>query len=94
MKINKQGLIAFAIFFSMSLSYSAQAQTVDNQGYRWWRGQSSDLEQKINALDTTPVASVYIPILFGVGGFCFFIAHSSALGFDVLCCLNQINIGY
>jgi len=33
---------------------------------RGWRGQSSELRQKIDALGSTPVASIAIPILFGV----------------------------
>lgn len=33
---------------------------------RSWRGDSSDLQQKVNALDTVSTQSVYVPVLFGV----------------------------
>lgn len=72
MKYKKYWAIAPMILLSVFLSSSVRAQTFDssnsnnNQGYRWWRGQSSELQQKVDALDKTAVTSVYIPVLFGV----------------------------
>lgn len=66
MNINKKLITVSLLFISLLISSLAYAQTADGGGYRWWRGQSSELEQKINALDRNPVLSVYIPILFGV----------------------------
>ena len=46
---------------------SSASATVREQWIRGYRGQTSDLQQKINALGGTANASVLMPVLFGVG---------------------------
>lgn len=56
--------MALLFVFALSLAI-AEAQTVTTQSQWRWH-QSSELQQKIAALGTTPVAVLPIPVLFGV----------------------------
>ena len=69
-------LVSFGLTMFIPLSYaqtattsvdgSSESETSRQQYIRGWRGGSSELQQKINLLDSTPTASVSIPVLFGV----------------------------
>jgi len=74
-------IIALSIFLFASYAAQAAGTSTDNRAYyentqearnarrervRNYREQSSDLQQKINALGTVASPTIYIPILFGV----------------------------
>ncbi len=53
--------------FAQTASDSNESTTTRQQNVRGWRGQSSDLQQKISALPSVAANSVFMPVLFGVG---------------------------
>ncbi|MCE9541862.1 peptidoglycan-binding protein [Candidatus Kaiserbacteria bacterium] len=70
-------MMLFAVL-SMPLAVSAQATSTPAEGWnaspsevqqriRDWRGQSSELQQKVQALGSVASVSVFMPVLFGVG---------------------------
>ncbi len=59
--------ISSAQIATTSSDGSTESHSVRRERIRGWRGQSSELSQKIGALSSTAVLSVPMPVLFGVG---------------------------